>query len=95
MFSNAAAFNKYIGSWDVSSVTDMRYMFEDTIAFDKDVTVWNVCKVGTGNFVGMFINSPQSGTNLEPPNANGPCILCPAGTYSGSGMYVTGGNSCT
>ena len=29
MFSNTENFNQPIGNWDVSSVTDMSYMFND------------------------------------------------------------------
>jgi hypothetical protein len=69
-------------------------MFRDATAFDKDVTVWNVCKVSDGNFYDMFYDSGQPETDLE-PDANGECIDCPAGTTSGSGMYVEGQNNCT
>ena len=70
----------------------MYAMFEGAIAFVKDVTVWNVCKVD--NFDDMFTDSGLAGTTLEPPE-NGACIDCPSGTTSGSGEYVTGGNPCT
>jgi hypothetical protein len=70
----------------------MGLMFYNAYAFDKNVTVWNVCKVD--DFQNMFANSGQPTTNLEPP-ANGECIDCPNGTTSGSGKYVTGGNNCT
>ena len=77
----------------------MQYMFYFAIVFDKVVIGWNVCKVSDGilldnNFYLMFTLSGQSGTTLE-PNANGECIACPAGTTSGSGQYVQGGNNCT
>ena len=72
----------------------MRYMFEDTIAFAKDVTVWNVCKVQDDYFEGMFEDSGQPTANLE-PDANGECIDCPDGTTSGSGEYVEFQNNCT
>ena len=68
-------------------------MFYGATAFDKVVTIWNVCKVQDGNFQGMFEGSGQSSTNLE-PDANGECIDCPAGTTSGSGKYVEGQNPC-
>ena len=34
-------FNQDISSWDVSSVTDMRYMFY-TSAFNQDISTWSV-----------------------------------------------------
>jgi hypothetical protein len=69
----------------------MGYMFYYATDFDKEVTGWNVCKVD--NFVGMFSDSGQSSTTLEPPE-NGECIDCPSGTTSGSGEYVQGQNPC-
>ena len=72
----------------------MSYMFYAASAFVKDVTVWNVCKVQDDYFEGMFEDSGQPETDLE-PDANGECIDCPAGTTSGSGEYVQGGNNCT
>ena len=90
----AEVFNQDIESWDVSSVTDMQYMFYGATAFDKVVTGWNVCKVSAGYFFDMFGASGQSSTNLVPP-ANGACIVCPPGLTSGSGNYVEYGNPCT
>ena len=69
----------------------MGLMFFDARAFVKDVTVWNVCNVGS--FDSMFTNSGQPKTDLK-PDANGKCIDCPAGTTSGSGKYVQGQNPC-
>ena len=69
-------------------------MFYGATAFDKDVIGWNVCKVSDGNFIDMFLDSGQPTANLE-PDANGPCVACPAGTTSGSGEYVEGQNPCT
>ena len=71
----------------------MSYMFNGASVFDKDVTVWNICKVNNGLFDSMFTNSGQAETDLV-PNANGECIACPAGTTSGSGKYVEGQNPC-
>ena len=41
----------------------MAFMFEGTIAFVKDVKVWNVCNVD--NFDFMFVGSGQPGTLTE------------------------------
>ncbi|WP_287043626.1 BspA family leucine-rich repeat surface protein, partial [Desulfonatronospira sp. MSAO_Bac3] len=38
-------FNKDIGYWDVSSVTDMFGMFESAEAFNQDIGDWNVSRV--------------------------------------------------
>ena len=43
-----------ISRWDVSNVTNMRYMFFDCREFDCDLSSWNVNNVE--NMTGMFIN---------------------------------------
>jgi len=47
MFYNATAFNNAISSWDVSSVTDMRRMFNYASLFNSDVGSWDVSSVIT------------------------------------------------
>lgn len=41
MFSDARAFNRDIGQWDVGSVTNMDNMFNHATAFDQ-VLCWNL-----------------------------------------------------
>jgi surface protein len=40
MFRGARIFNQPLENWDVSSVTNMRGMFNDTQAFDQDLSSW-------------------------------------------------------
>ena len=47
-------FNQPIGDWDVSSVTDMRYMF-DSASFNQDISSWDVGNVT--DMSAMFYNA--------------------------------------
>jgi surface protein len=41
----AEVFNVDISAWDVSNVTDMRYLFKSMKSFNQDISKWNVGKV--------------------------------------------------
>jgi surface protein len=56
--SVASQFNGDISKWDVSKVTDMGYMFQNS-KFNGDISKWNVSKV-TRMFA-MFQNSKFNG----------------------------------
>ena len=52
--ANNTAFNQPIGSWDVSNVTDMGFMFNNATSFNQLIGSWNVSKVT--NMSVMFFN---------------------------------------
>ena len=45
MFNYALDFNHDISVWDVSSVTDMSYMFSSADSFNQDISDWDVSSV--------------------------------------------------
>ena len=45
-------FNGDISEWNVSNVTNMRYMFSGCISFNQDISSWDVSNVT--NMRGMF-----------------------------------------
>lgn len=45
MFDDATSFNGDISDWDVSNVTDMRYMFQGATSFNGDISGWDVSNV--------------------------------------------------
>ena len=77
MFKNANVFNQDIGSWNVSNVTNMSYMFYGATSFNQDIGSWNVSNVSLMSY--MFQNTSNfnqdiSGWNVahisEPTNFN-------------------------
>ena len=45
MFHNNDAFNRDIGSWNVSNVTNMAGMFKNAVAFNQDLSSWCVSNI--------------------------------------------------
>jgi surface protein len=55
MFYQNLAFNQPIGSWNVSSVTNMSSMFANTKAFKQSIGSWNVSQVTDMSY--MFVGA--------------------------------------
>ena len=45
MFVNTYSFNQPLDTWDVSSVTEMEYMFQSADSFNQDISSWDVSSV--------------------------------------------------
>ena len=55
MFYQANAFNQPLNNWDVSSVTDLSYMFNGATAFNGNISEWDTSKVDDMSY--MFYNA--------------------------------------
>lgn len=55
LFLQLVTFNQSIGNWDVSNVTNMKWIFSQT-SFNQSIENWDVSNVI--NMVGMFAHSP-------------------------------------
>ena len=59
----AESFNGDIGDWDVSSVTDMSWMFANTLTFNQDIGSWKTGNVEGMNF--MFYQAEAFNQNID------------------------------
>ena len=58
MFYEARAFNADISRWDVSSVIDMRHMFQNAYAFNRDISRWTTSGSACCSYRGYADYSP-------------------------------------
>jgi surface protein len=66
MFANAINFNQNIGSWNVSKVESMGYMFQSATNFNQNIGNWNVSNVTSfTNFMFGKTSSNFSASNLD------------------------------
>jgi surface protein len=62
MFSQAAAFNQPLNSWNVSSVTDMGEMFANAISFNQNIGSWTT--PSATDMAGMFNGATSFDQNI-------------------------------
>ena len=63
--NGASSFNHPLNKWNVSKVTDMRWMFADAEAFNQPLNKWNVSNVT--NIWGMFDGASSFNQPLHAP----------------------------
>ena len=57
MFYKARSFNQSLNNWNVSNVTNMRWMFEDARSFNQPLNNWNVSNV---KYMGAMFQGARS-----------------------------------
>ena len=55
--SHMASCNPDIGSWDMSSVTDMSYMFRSASSFDQDIGAWDTGSITDMSYMFYYASS--------------------------------------
>lgn len=64
VFQGCASLNGAVGTWNVSTITDMSNLFEEATAFDQNLGDW---PISTNNafYIQMFANSGMSTANYD------------------------------